>query len=237
MFSLKVVDTDAFLDMPQTAQNLYFHLSMRADDDGFVDKPKQIMKTVGSGEDDMKVLVAKRFIIPFESGVCVIKHWRIHNLIRQDRYVSTTYLDEKSLLEIKENGSYTELNRVIPNDNQSGAQVRVGKDRLLGVPQEEVVEEKENTEESLRGRKDTSYLQVYESFNAIHGKWPQNWKSNRTQIQAAKNLLEERGLEEIESAIKWYKDLKHLNHCYDVSTPWDLDSKWKKFEEFVEKNS
>lgn len=236
MFSLKIVDTDAFLDMPQTAQLLYYHLAMRADDDGFVDKPKRIMKTVGSGDDDMKVLIGKRFVIPFESGVCVIKHWRIHNLIRSDRYIPTTYLEEKKMLEVKENGSYTELKPVIPFDNQSGAQVRVGKVRLLGATREEIVYEEENAKPE-KEKKDTGYLQVYDLFNVIHVKWPLNWKSNRTQIQSAKNLLEERGLEAVEDALKWYKDLRHINHCYDVSTPWDLDSKWTKFEEFVEKNT
>lgn len=111
MFSMKIVDTDAFLEMPQSSQLLYFHLAMRADDDGFVAGPKRIMRMIGSQDDDIKVLIGKRFIIPFESGVCVIKHWRIHNLIREDRYTETTYLAEKSTLAIKENGAYTELNK------------------------------------------------------------------------------------------------------------------------------
>jgi len=134
MFSLKIVDTDAFLEMPQTSQLLYFHLCMRADDDGFVSNPKKISKMISSGDDDMKVLTIKRFIIPFESGVIVIKHWRMHNLIRSDRYTETNYLKEKSKLTIKKNGSYTEINKtkqdVIPNGNQMATQVRLGKDRL-----------------------------------------------------------------------------------------------------------
>ena len=99
MFSLKIVDTDAFLDMPQSSQLLYFHLSMRADDDGFVSNPKKIMKIVGSGDDDMKVLFTKRFVLPFESGVCVIKHWKIHNYIQNDRYAPTQWIKEKAMLE------------------------------------------------------------------------------------------------------------------------------------------
>ena len=134
MFSLKIVDTDAFLEMPQTSQLLYFHLCMRADDDGFVSNPKKISKMISSGDDDTKVLMIKRFIIPFENGVIVIKHWRMHNLIRSDRYTETNYLKEKSKLTIKENGSYTEINKtkqnVIPNGNQMAPQVRLGKDRL-----------------------------------------------------------------------------------------------------------
>jgi hypothetical protein len=131
MFSLKIVDTDVFIDMPQSAQLLYFHLAMRADDDGFVSSPKKIMKMTGSQDDDYKILISKRFIIPFESGICVIKHWRIHNLIRSDRYTETTYLDEKDKLFLKKNGSYTENKpNVIPSGNQMEPQVRLGKDSI-----------------------------------------------------------------------------------------------------------
>ena len=123
---MKIVDTDAFLDMPQSAQVLYFHLVMRADDDGFVSNPKKIMRVVGSQEDDYRILIAKRFLIKFESGVCVIKHWLIHNLIRQDRYTETTYIDEKAKLSVKGNKSYTENDNVIPVGNQCPPQVRLG---------------------------------------------------------------------------------------------------------------
>jgi len=103
MFSLKVVDTDEFLDMPPTTQNLYFHLGMRTDDEGFVASPKKIMKIVNSANDDMKVLVAKKFVIPFKSGICVITHWNIHNSIQSDRFSETRYLEEKAELD-KNNG-------------------------------------------------------------------------------------------------------------------------------------
>lgn len=132
MFSLKVVDTDAFLDMPQTTQLLYFHLSMRADDDGFVSNPKKIMRMLGTHEDDIKILCTKRFVIPFESGVCVIKHWKIHNLIRLDRYTETQWIKEKEQLLFDEKTGKYSLNKgqeqlVIPDDNQSHTQVRVVK--------------------------------------------------------------------------------------------------------------
>ena len=108
MFSLEVVDSDAFLDMPVSSQLLYFHLAMRADDDGFVDNPKKIMRTAGVAEDDLKVLLTKRFILSFESGIIVIKHWKIHNYIAKDRYNETKYLEEKNKLFLKNNGSYTD---------------------------------------------------------------------------------------------------------------------------------
>lgn len=130
MFSLKIVDTDAFLDMPISAQLLYFHLSMRADDDGFVSSPKKIMRVIGSQEDDIKVLIAKKFIIPFDSGVCVIKHWRMHNAIRKDRYVKTTYGEELSNLSIDENNAYQMATNGQPNGNQMAPQVRLGQVRL-----------------------------------------------------------------------------------------------------------
>lgn len=107
MFNIKIVDSDAFLDMPLSTQCLYFHLNMRADDDGFIGNPKKIMRMVGCSEDDLKLLIAKRFVLTFENGVIVIKHWKMHNCIQTDRYTPTVYIDEKNMLFIKQNKSYT----------------------------------------------------------------------------------------------------------------------------------
>lgn len=107
MFSLSVIDTDAFLEMPCSTQALYFHLCMRADDDGFVASPKIITRTIGASEDDFKLLIAKRFILLFEDGVIVIKHWRMHNTISRDRYIETSYTEDKKMLRIKPNNAYT----------------------------------------------------------------------------------------------------------------------------------
>jgi hypothetical protein len=134
MFAKTIIDSDAFLDMSLSTQALYFHLSMRADDDGFLNNPKKIQRMIGCGDDELKILIAKKFIIPFESGVCVIKHWRIHNYIRNDRYKETIYKEEKETLQLKESGAYTINNVGIPSDNQvtyqSETQVRLGKDRI-----------------------------------------------------------------------------------------------------------
>ena len=131
MFARTIIDSDAFLDMPLSTQALYFHLSMRGDDDGFINNPKKIQRMIGSADDDLRLLIAKKFVIPFESGVCVIKHWKIHNYIRNDRYKETIYKEEKSQLVEKDNNSYK---IGIPNDNNSvyqmETQVRLGKDRL-----------------------------------------------------------------------------------------------------------
>ena len=106
MFAKTIIDSDAFLDMPLTTQALYFHLSMRADDDGFINNPKKIQRMVGASDDDARLLIAKQFIIPFESGVVVIKHWKIHNYIRKDTYSETKCKAEKKCLELDENQAY-----------------------------------------------------------------------------------------------------------------------------------
>nr|DAK97182.1 MAG TPA: hypothetical protein [Caudoviricetes sp.] len=110
MFTMKIVDSDAFLDMPLSTQCLYFHLNMRADDDGFIGNPKRIEKIIGANDDDLKLLIAKRFVILFDDGVIVIKHWRMHNTLSRDRYIETSYTDEKKKLLLKDNGSYSLTN-------------------------------------------------------------------------------------------------------------------------------
>ena len=132
MFAKTIIDSDAFLDMPLSTQALYFHLSMRADDDGFINNPKKIQRMIGSSDDDLKLLIAKNFIIPFESGIVVIKHWKIHNYIRNDRYKETVYKEERKQLGEKENKAYTFVG--IPNDSQMvyqmETQYRLGKDSI-----------------------------------------------------------------------------------------------------------
>lgn len=135
MFAKTIIDSDAFLEMPLSTQALYFHLSMRADDDGFLNNPVKIMRMIGGNKNDYDLLIAKNFILAFETGVIVIKHWKIHNYIRNDRYKQTVYLEEKSRIETKENGAYTLASNVgIPIDCQAvdkrDTQVRLGKDRL-----------------------------------------------------------------------------------------------------------
>ena len=148
MFAKTIIDSDPFLDMPLSTQALYFHLSMRADDDGFINNPKKIQRMIGASDDDLRVLVMKRFILPFDSGVVVIKHWKIHNYIRNDRYKETVYQEEKALLELKENGAYTELSPLgIPDGNQVvdqvETQVRLGKDSIgkVSVGKESIEDE------------------------------------------------------------------------------------------------
>ena len=126
MMSKKIIHNDAFLDMPTSTQNLYFHLLLEADDDGFVGSPKRIQRSIGASDDDVRLLLAKKFILLFESGVIVIKHWRIHNYIQNDRYNPTTYTEEKSKLGIKKNNVYTMDTDCIHRIGKD----RLGKDRL-----------------------------------------------------------------------------------------------------------
>ena len=141
MFAMTIIDSDAFLDMPLSSQALYFHLSMRADDDGFINNPKKIQRVIGCSDDDLKLLVVKRFIIPFESGIVVIKHWKIHNYIRADRKKDTMHVEEMEMLEQKENGVYTisksleeipmsDACQAVDGQFAGKCQHRLGKDRI-----------------------------------------------------------------------------------------------------------
>ena len=126
MFAKTIVLSDAFLDMPLSARCLYFTLGMLADDDGFVNSPKSIMRQAGASTDDLNLLMAKRFILAFDSGIIVIKHWRIHNYIQKDRYKESKYIEEKATLTLDQNGAYTEC---IQDVSTLDTQVRLGKDR------------------------------------------------------------------------------------------------------------
>ena len=134
MFSLSVVDTDLFLEMPQSSQNLYFHLGMRADDDGFVSNTKKIMKMIGATDDDIKLLIAKQYIIPFDSGIIVIKHWRMNNYLRNDRYKETNYKEEKQQIIVDDNLVY---------QMDTNGIHRLGKDSIGKNIEKEIYKEKD----------------------------------------------------------------------------------------------
>ena len=183
MFAKTIIDSDAFLDMPLSTQALYFHLSMRADDDGFINNPKKIQRMIGATEDDLKLLIAKNFIITFESGVIVIKHWRVHNYIRNDRYKPTVYQEEKALLNLKENEVYT---LGIPTGYQMDTQVRLGKDSIGKVNNKEVRKFKKPTIEEIKdyciernnGINAEAFYDFYESKDWYVGKNKmKDWKA------------------------------------------------------------
>ena len=133
MFAKTIIDSDSFLDMPHSTQLLYFHLGIRADDDGFINNPKNILRMLGCKDDDMKILIAKNFIIPFESGVVIIKHWKIHNYIQKDRYHETKCKNEKAMLTLDKNNEYVLIEAdCIQNVYKMDTKVRLelGKDSI-----------------------------------------------------------------------------------------------------------
>ena len=135
MFAKSVIESDAFIDLPISTRLLYYDLSMRGDDDGFVDSPKRVMRVTGASDDDLKLLILKQFLIPFESGVVVVRHWKVHNRIRLDRYKPTQYQSEKDLLIEEATGAYfPRLPLGIPDVNQMSTECLpdgcIVKDRL-----------------------------------------------------------------------------------------------------------
>lgn len=215
MFAKTIIDSDAFLDMPLSTQCLYFHLSMRADDDGFVNNPKKIQKMLGASEDDLKLLMAKSFILLFDTGVIVIKHWRINNYIRNDRYHETAYQDEKSLLSLKENNAYTlnSDNVGIPCGNQTVYQmeteVSIGKDSIDKSNKERgtsrnfvpptLSEVKAYCQERNNGINPEQFIDFYESKGWFVGKnkmkdWKaavRNWEQRRKEERGENDRVQE----------------------------------------------
>lgn len=230
MFSLQIVDTDAFLDMPQSSQLLYFHLAMRADDEGFMSSPKRIMKMIGSSDDDLKVLTAKKFIINFESGVCVIKHWLIHNTIRMDRFGGTTHIKEKEQLLIKDNKAYklvelqgeNEMATIRqPNGNQMVPQVKLSKDKIS----------KDNTETSS-----VEIAELIKSFETINPA-SKKFYGRKVQRDACESLIKEYGYERVKAVIE--KTLPRTNgiaYFPTITTPLQLLEKWSALESAIMKH-
>ena len=177
MFSRKITETDRFLEMPLSSQALYFHLNMGADDEGFIDKAKTIQRTLGASDDDMKLLIAKGFLIPFDSGVVVIRHWRIHNYIRSDRFQSTLHQDEKTQLEYdhSKTAMLKPLENVIPNGYQMDTQDRVG----------EVSLDKGSLTTYPKEPDNIPYKEIIDYLNSKTGKnYRDNVQKNRSLIKA-----------------------------------------------------
>lgn len=198
MFSKSIVLSDAFLDMPATSRCLYFTLSMLADDDGFVNSPKSIMRQCGASEDDLKVLFGKKFVIPFESGIVVIKHWRINNYLRGDRYKPTKYTEEKAELMIEKNGAYKRVEQpdVVPEPSEA----RPKKVALVDRSPRNDIEQVEKV-----------YLQNYDTLykrGAVKIDKPViNWSASR---KLTKSCIEKYGVETIVSAVKKSIDNKFV---------------------------
>jgi hypothetical protein len=192
MFSKTIIDSDVFLDMPLSTQALYFHLAMRADDEGFVNNPKKVQRMVGASEDDLKLLIMKRYILTFESGIIVIKHWKIHNYIQNDRFKPTTYVEERSTLTLDGKRAYTECIQDV-SKMEPQVSIELGKDsidkRSINTSSEQVAKkgkfEKPTVEEvdayckeRNNGIDAEAFIAFYESKGWLIGKTPmKSWKS------------------------------------------------------------
>ncbi|HEN6893863.1 TPA: phage protein [Streptococcus agalactiae] len=181
MFSRKITETDRFLEMPLSSQALYFHLNMGADDEGFIDKAKTIQRTIGASDDDMKLLIAKGFLIPFDSGVVVICHWRIHNYIQSDRFQSTLYQSEKAQLEYDKSktASLKPIGNCIQNVSKMETQVRLSKGSLDKDSLTTYPTVSDNEEEDIPYKEIISYLNEKANRN-----YRPNIQKNKTLIKA-----------------------------------------------------
>lgn len=224
MFSKTIIDSDIFLDMPVSAQALYFHMAMRADDDGFLNNPKKVQRMVGASDDDFRILLAKQFVILFDSGVVVIRHWKIHNFIRSDRYHETVYQNEKNLLHVGTNKSYEMLPEQheivllpnnytvsdvgmtlgIPNGNQMDTEVSLGKDSLG----------KDRQGKSNARRAAAVDDNVEELFERLWRLYPKK-EGKRKVSKDAKKALVVAGYDRVAAAIDAYKEQIERNHTDD----------------------
>ena len=196
MFCLDIVNSDAFLDMPLSAQALYFHLGMRADDDGFIGNPKSIQRLAGASQDDLMLLITKRFLIAFDNGVIVIKHWRMNNYIQKDRKKDTVYIELLNSLEVKENGSYTEKKKMdtvcIQDVSEMDSQNSIDK---ISIDKDSI--EINNSCSSVD--------EASEFFEKIWKEYPN--KKGKTQVKAShKKALFKIGYERLVKAIQKYDD-------------------------------
>lgn len=234
MFSKDITGSDAFREMPASSQSLYFHLGMEADDDGFLDSYRGLMRSTNASDDDLKLLIAKRFLILFPSKIIVVKHWKLNNYIPKDRYTETKHLEEKRALIIKENGSYTDrIQDVYTMDTQNriGEKSKEKNTSVAIAPQKyELVKEEERPKKEGRAK----YPHSKEVF-AFWGKYPRFWERNATQLAAAEDLYAELGLEEIKSSVEFLEKHKDDKFCPEIYTPHDLLTKYKKLEAFSHK--
>lgn len=200
MFSGIIVDSDKFLDMPLSTQALYFHLGMRADDEGFIGSPKKIIRAVNCTEDDLKILISKGFVICFDSGIVVITHWKLHNTIPKDRFKATVYEDEKSKITEKNNKSYELKEPIVNNLVTTCIQPASNTETQYKLSQIKLNKDKE---ESMSTTVDTrsafDYQSVVNSFNSICSSLPSVQKitdKRRKAIKNAASLIGEMSFEE-----------------------------------------
>lgn len=223
MFSKKITEADQFTELPPTTQALYFHLCMSADDDGFSNEIRKSMFNAHASTTDFNTLVDKRFIIPFDSGVIVIKHWKMHNLIRNDRYKETQFVEEKAMLLLKKNGAYTEADTVgIPSVNQTDTQYRLGED---SVGKDRLGEDRQGKDNSCA--KSTS--EIDERFDRFWDEYPRHEKKkDARKAFGALNVTDEL-LEQMLDAVRRQKASKQWQDAQYIPMPttWLHGRRWE----------
>jgi len=237
MFSKDITTSDAFREMPTSSQALYFHLGMEADDDGFLDNYRGLMRAINASDDDLKILLGKRFLILFPTLIIVVKHWLLNNTIRKDRYTETKHLDEKRALLIKENGAYTELPVGTPSGNQMATQYRIEEDRIVSAFEDEprvIVSLKEDGEERTPSS-NAKYPHAKEVF-AWFPKPQASWMSlKNVQEREYAEYLYERGEKNVKRALTFYEEYKDEPFCPKITKPSDLEKKWLDLTNFAKK--
>lgn len=209
MFAKTIIDSDAFLDMPITARLLYYDLGMRADDDGFVNSPRKIMRMIGASMDDMNILIGKKFVIPFDNGIVVIKHWKINNYIQSDRYNETKYIEQKQLLEIDEKGIYhispdSMYTPCIQNGYIMDTQDRLDKDRLGKDSKDNSIAQKSVEESPV----EKMFEQFWEAYGNKKGK--KNAKRAFSKIKPDEELFKQimDGVEKYHQSRQWKENYR-----------------------------
>ncbi len=239
MFSKDITSSDAFLDMPASSQALYFHFGMEADDDGFIGNPKKVMRVIGVGEDDFKILISKKFVLLFPSGVLVVKHHRINNNWDKYNCKRTNYLEEFSQLYIKDNRAYTfDETQGVPLQSADSLKTvfRIEENRIDNTSGEtpqivKVSEDEETPKKESRAK--------YPHSKEVFGWFPRpqkSWAINTTELKHAE-LLYERGEKQVRAALRVYEENKDDSYCPDVSKPSYLEQKWPNLLKFSKKHA
>jgi hypothetical protein len=226
MFSKDITENDAFLDMPLSTQALYFHLGMQADDDGFV-SPNRILRMLGCQADDLKILVAKKFVLQFDDGVVVIKHWKMNNYLRIDRYKPTAHKDKMALLTVKENGGYKLSTIGIPAVD--AGKDRLGKDRIGEGSIDTIVSEHSSQNKDIQEIFDVFYKTVNPTIQF----------QNKTQRNAAKELIKRLGKEKAIKAAQYAVTIQARGdkYCPRITTPVQLLNKHGELQVYYSQHS
>ncbi len=238
MFSKDITGSDAFLEMPASSQALYFHLGMEADDDGFIGNPKKVMRVMGVSDDDFKILLAKRFLLSFPSGIVVVKHHRINNNWDKYNCKRTIYLEEFSQLRIKENRAYT-LDETQGIPLQSGfsldSDFRIDKNRIdknsALEDEQRVPDEEENTP-----RRKPKYTNARIAFSWLPN-YQKSWDKDLTQLSCGE-LLFERGEENVRKFVRFVKANEgNEDFNWVFVKPSDYERKWEDIKAYAKRNS